>query len=84
VRFLIYGLFFSILFLLASPSISFGQDLEFEQDLTTTEYDEYVIGITLANVGQIDRKSGQYFLDFWIYIESENQDFTKNPPKLSF
>jgi len=83
-RFLIYGLFFSILFLLLSPNIALGQNLEFEQNLTTTEHDEYIIGITLANVGEIDRKSGQYFLDFWVYIESENQDFIENPPKIEF
>ena len=80
-RFLIYCLFFSILFLLVNPNIALGQNLEFEQNLTTTEYDEYIIGITLANVGEIDRKSGQYFLDFWVYIESENQDFIENPPQ---
>ncbi|MDH3764345.1 MAG: hypothetical protein OER82_00855 [Nitrosopumilus sp.] len=83
-RFLIYCLFFSILLLLGSPNISFGQNLEFEHDLTKTEFDEYVIGITLANVGEINRKSGQYFLDFWVYIETENQDFIKNPPKIEF
>ena len=83
-RFLIYCLFFSILLLLASSNVSFGQDLEFEPGLTKAEYDEYVIGITLANVGEIDRKNGQYFLDFWVYIETENQDFIKNPPKIEF
>jgi len=83
-RFLTYCLLFPLLFLLASPNTSFGQDSKLDQDVTTTEPDEYVIGITLANVGQIDRKNGEYFLDFWVYIESENQDFIKNPPKLEF
>jgi len=57
-RFLIYCLLFSLTFLLASPEVSFGQAFELEQDSTTSEPDEYIIGITLANVGEIDRNSG--------------------------
>lgn len=83
-NFFFLPLSFFLPFLLFNPGIAFSQDSDLDKDSAMMKPDEHIIGITLANVGQIDRINGQYELDFWIYIESETQDFIKNPPKFEF
>ncbi len=44
----------------------------------------YHAGIIFTNLGDIDEKHGKYWMDFIIYIESDEIDFTEEPPLLSF
>lgn len=48
------------------------------------EKDSQEISVLLTHVGEIDRRLGQYELDFWISVTSKNLDFTANPPQLDF
>lgn len=41
---------------------------------------EYSIGISLVNIGEIDKKIGTYEMDFWYSISSDQADLTSNPP----
>lgn len=41
---------------------------------------EYQIGISLVNIGEIDKKIGTYEMDFWYSISSDTIDLTVNPP----
>lgn len=43
------------------------------------ESQEYQIGISLVNIGEIDKKIGTYEMDFWYSISSDT-DLTANPP----
>lgn len=59
--------------------------------LTDAQQDEmppnpsvYHAGIIFANLGDIDEEHGKYWMDFIIYIESDEIDFTEEPPLLSF
>lgn len=44
----------------------------------------YNTGIIITNIGDVDQKNGHYWMDFIMFIESENTDFIQNPPSLSF
>lgn len=44
----------------------------------------YHTGMILTNLGDIDQKNGHYWMDFIIYIQADDVDFTKEPPALSF
>jgi len=59
--------------------------------LTDAQQDEippnpsvYHAGMVFANLGDIDEEHGKYWMDFIIYIESDEIDFTEEPPLLSF
>jgi hypothetical protein len=41
---------------------------------------EYQIGVSLVNIGEIDKKIGTYEMDFWYSISSDTTDLTVNPP----
>ena len=45
---------------------------------------QYKIGAYLLNVGRIDLQAGAYDIDFYMWIYSENSDFTKEKPKFEF
>lgn len=44
------------------------------------EAQEYQIGISLINIGEIDKKVGTYEMDFWYSVSSDKIDLTENPP----
>jgi len=58
--------------------------IDAQLDEVTTEPSVYHTGMILTNLGDIDEKHGKYWMDFIIYIESDEIDFTKEPPLLSF
>ena len=41
---------------------------------------EYDIGISLVNIGEIDKIIGNYEMDFWYSVSSDNSDLIENPP----
>ena len=47
----------------------------------SVSYDVYVL---LTHVGKIDRKVGEYELDFWLALTTSDGDFTKEKPKIDF
>ncbi len=46
-----------------------------------TTYDS---GISLMNIGEIDKKAGTYWMDFFFYMESDSVDFTQDIPEIVF
>lgn len=42
--------------------------------------DEYQIGLSLINIGEINDKIGTYEMDFWYSVSSEKIDLITNPP----
>ena len=56
-----------------------------ENDVDTdTRQIFYDSGIVLMHIGELDKVKGQYWLDFFFYIESDDVDFTKEVPELVF
>ncbi|CAE6487840.1 MAG: hypothetical protein QXE84_04890 [Candidatus Nitrosotenuis sp.] len=45
---------------------------------------KYEIGIYLLNVGKVDLQTGSYDLDFYMWIKSNEADFTQSKPKFEF
>lgn len=46
---------------------------------------EYQVGVSLVNIGEIDKMIGTYDLDFWYSISSDTEDLIENtPPELDF
>ena len=58
--------------------ISYGQENEVSSPVI------YHTGMILTNLGDIDQKNGHYWMDFVIFVETDDVDFTKEPPVLSF
>ncbi len=67
------------LLLLVIPISTYAQ-----QDKMPSGPAVYHTGMILTNLGNIDEKHGKYWMDFVIYIESDEVDFTEEPPLLSF
>lgn len=67
-----------IVFLLV-PISTYAQQDEIHPDPAV-----YHTGMILTNLGNIDEEHGKYWMDFIIYIESDELDFTEEPPSLSF
>ncbi len=44
----------------------------------------YDSGISLMNIGEINEKSGTYWLDFFFFMKSDDVDFTKEIPEIVF
>jgi len=44
----------------------------------------YKIGIYLLNVGKVDLQTNSYDLDFYMWVESDDEDFTKTRPNIEF
>ncbi len=55
-----------------------------QQDEIPPNPSVYHAGMIFTNLGDIDEKQGTYWMDFIIYIESDEIDFTEEPPLLSF
>ena len=55
-----------------------------QQDEMPSDPAVYHTGMILTNLGNIDEEHGKYWMDFIIYIESDDVDFTEEPPLLSF
>ncbi|MGQ0605875.1 MAG: hypothetical protein ACT4OD_02835 [Candidatus Nitrosotenuis sp.] len=59
-----------------------------DDDLTDVIIDNnqkpYKVGIYLLNVGKIDLQTSSYDLDFYMWIASDQDDFTKSTPKIEF
>jgi hypothetical protein len=72
-------LFLFLLFIL--PQTAYSQTQFSESGTMPTEYK---IGVYLLNVGKIDLQTGSYDLDFYLWIYSENADFTKLKPQFEF
>lgn len=73
-----------IFFLLLIPMINcivYGQ-IENEEQISS--HTNYKIGIYLLNVGKVDLQNGSYDLDFYLWISSDDADFTKEIPKFEF
>ncbi|WP_100183144.1 hypothetical protein [Candidatus Nitrosotenuis aquarius] len=51
---------------------------------TVDEQKSYRVGIYLLNVGKIDLHTSSYDLDFYMWVYSEEDDFTKSKPKIEF
>ena len=47
---------------------------------TSDKPEEYEIGLSLINIGEIDKKIGTYELDFWYSIQSDKVNLLENPP----
>jgi len=45
---------------------------------------KYEIGIYLMNVGKVDLQTGSYDLDFYMWLRSDDSDFTQSKPKFEF
>ena len=48
------------------------------------ESQEYQIGISLVNIGEIDKKIGTYEMDFWYSISSDADLIANPPPQVDF
>lgn len=44
----------------------------------------YKVGIYLLNVGKIDLQTSSYDLDFYMWVYSDQDDFTQSKPKIEF
>ena len=46
------------------------------------------VGVLLTRIGEIDREVGSYEVDFWLFVEVQEEDdpidFTVNPPEFNF
>jgi hypothetical protein len=51
---------------------------------TMDDQRSYKIGIYLLNVGKIDLHTSSYDLDFYMWVHSEKDDFTKSKPDIEF
>ncbi len=55
-----------------------------DDDGATVKQIAYDSEIILMNIGELDKVKGQYWLDFFFYMESDDVDFTKEIPELVF
>ncbi|MEM3008214.1 MAG: hypothetical protein QXW37_07955 [Candidatus Nitrosotenuis sp.] len=68
----------TIIFLLSSTVLqAWGQGPQ-------THPAKYEIGVYLLNVGKVDLQTGSYDLDFYMWIRSDDADFTKSKPAFEF
>ncbi len=54
------------------------------EDAAESGQKSYKVGIYLLNVGKIDLHTSSYDLDFYLWVYSEQDDFTKSKPKIEF
>lgn len=62
----------------------FGESWAQESSNTNSSSIVYDSGIILMNIGEINEKSGTYWLDFFFYMKSDNIDFTQEIPEIVF
>lgn len=67
----------AIVFLLSSMLQAWAQE-------TKTSASKYEIGTYLLNVGKVDLQTGSYDLDFYMWIKSDDMDFTQTKPAFEF
>ncbi len=74
----LFSLVFFIFFAIMILSFGFSQNA-FAVEVSD-EPQEYVVGVSLRSVGEINKQIGSYDLDFWYSIYSEGKDLLNDPP----
>jgi hypothetical protein len=69
---------FSMIFTISILFFGFSQNAYAVE--VSDEPQEYVVGISLRSVGEINKQIGSYDLDFWYSIYSEGKDLLNDPP----
>lgn len=62
----------------------FSESWAQESSNTNSSSIVYDSGIVLMSIGEINEKSGTYWLDFFFYMKSDNVDFTQEIPEMIF
>lgn len=74
----------SLVLIVTVVSLAFIPFVSSADDIVNTDQKQYKVGVYLLNVGKIDLQTSSYDLDFYVWVASDQADFTTTKPNIEF